>query len=126
MKKLNQIVDHSKNSIDAIIMIAYKKTNNNKFSIILENFSENKNKPKKMYKKMAVTKKKQIPSLKITYLILFFFVLFLLILSITNLLVVNGITIFLLCLLSILPLFPYVKKIKLPGIELETSMNDKE
>jgi hypothetical protein len=41
-------------------------------------------------------------------------------------LILNGKEIFLLCLFTVLSLFPNIKKVKLPGIELEMITNEKE
>jgi ABC-type xylose transport system permease subunit len=86
-----------------------------------------KNTPKKVYRKAASTKKKHTNYLKITYFILSLIVFSILVLTVTKLLVLNGISVFLLCLLVVLPLFPYVRRLRLPGILFETSTtNDKQ
>lgn len=126
MKKLDQVVGHSKNARDAIFMLLHLKAVNSEILTIPEKLSVYKNKPKKGYKKPATTKGEQITDLKITYRILFLIVLIILILSFTKLLFPNGKEIFLLCLLTVLPLFPNVKRVKLLWIEIEMSTNDKE
>ena len=119
-------LDYSKKTSDFIIMLISSKTIKSGLPVIPKVLSVCKHKSQKIRKKTTPSKMLYDTAVKVYYFFLSGFVFFLFLFLMVKDLTLNGTSIFLICLSAVLPLFPKLKKVKLPWIELETSTGAKE